>query len=94
MTYLVDDKKFSISYNELREAYILFTEMSDEEFMSKIPQALHLACIICFFKEIPSYICLSDTGVIHELSHIMSGITPVNSISEIRQTFNQTLKLA
>jgi len=69
--YVVEGDKYMLHYQELKDHYITHLEMSDEEFMKNLPSALHLACVICFLKEIPTYICLSDKGVIHELTHLL-----------------------
>lgn len=94
MEYLIEGRKFSISYGKLREHYILFCEMSDEEFMKNIAGALHLACIICFFKELPSSMVLGDLGIIHELAHLIHVPNePLVNLLEIRQKFKTTLEL-
>ena len=93
--YLVDGHTFILSYKELREQYILFCEMSDDEFITQLPAATHLACVICYLKEIPTYVCLSDKGIIHELVHLLhipDGNT--TTINEIRELFRQQLMLA
>ena len=94
MIYLVDGTQYKLSYKELKNHYIDFTFMSDKEFIEKLPNAAHLACMICFLKEIPTENCLSDKGIIHELIHLMS--TPKEELldlSEIRELFNNQLKL-
>lgn len=93
--YIVDDSRFLLSYQSLREEYFRFCQMKDDEFIKEIPAAAHLACVICYFKEVPGYVCLSDKGVIHELIHLLhipDGNT--TSLRDIRNLFEQTLKLA
>lgn len=92
--YLSDNKKFSLSYQELKEHYNRFCEMSDVEFLENINDAIHLACIICFLKEVPTYVCLSDTGIVHELVHLLKENGTTTSIEEIRDLFKTTLFLA
>lgn len=92
MTYLEEDRKFVVSYQELREKYLEFVNMTDEEFLSSLPKASHLACIICYFKEVPSYNCIGDTGIIHELIHLMDEGT-TTGLEDIRELFNEQLKL-
>ncbi len=92
MVYLSDNKKFSISYRKLRDEYTRFTSMGDEEFVANIKDAIHLACVICFFKEIRTEHCLNDTGIIHELVHILCETDPVD-IKEVRTLFAEQLKL-
>lgn len=94
MEYLSGDKKFSLSYSELKGYYNDFCDMSDSEFLENIHNALHLACVICFLKEVPTSVCLTDTGIIHELVHLSGGeIDPIIDISEIRDLFKTNLKL-
>ena len=91
----MDGKKFVMSYEALRQEYLRFCEMSDEDFMKDIAGATHLAVIICFLKEIPNYICLSDTGIIHELVHcIHIPDDNTTSLKDIRKLFQDQLKLS
>lgn len=95
MEYIVDGRKFVLSYTDLREDYYRFTSMTDEEFMKNIPVALHFACVVCFLKEVPTYVALSDKGIIHELVHLLhipDGNT--TTLREIRDLFRDALKLA
>lgn len=93
LTYLPNDPlpggKYTFSYGSLREDYLRYTMMSDEEFIDNIPEILHFACYACYIKEAPSYIVLSDTGIIHELIHLSLGnnitATPLH---KIRDAFN------
>lgn len=93
LTYLpgepVDSRKFTLSYPDLREDYLRYTMMQDDEFLANVVDILHFACVVCYLKEVPSYIALSDIGVIHELVHLLpnsSGTT--TSLGEIRDQFN------
>lgn len=95
MEYLVEGKKYNLSYQELREEYTKHIEMSDEEFMQNLPSALHLACIVCFLKETPTYLTLNDTGIIHQLVHLLHlGDTPLDPLNEIREQFKRDIFLA
>lgn len=68
--------------------------MTDAEFKNNIAGAIHLACVICFLKEIPTYVCLSDKGIVHELAHEAHiGRENTTRFKEIRRLFKQTLKL-
>lgn len=91
--YLSDGTKFSLSYQELKDNYQIFCDMDDETFIAEIVDALHLACIICFLKEIPTYVCLTDKGIVHELVHLMKENGTTTSLKEIRELFETTLKL-
>jgi hypothetical protein len=95
MEYVLDNRRYILSYQELKEEYDKFSGMSDEEFTQNLPAAAHLACVICFLKEVPTYICLSDIGIVHELIHLIhipEGNT--TSLKEIRKQFELWLKLA
>ena len=96
MYYLSENIKYNISYQELKEKHNKFCEMTHEEFEKNIVKALHLACIICFFKEIPTYVCLTDRGIIHELIHIIEGDDCISAdrFIEVRKDFETVLKLS
>lgn len=96
LEYKVDNHTYGFSYKELKEEYFKHIEMSDKKFMENLPSALHLACFICFIKEVPTYICLSDKGIIHELTHLLQhGQTDaVINLKDIRKLFKKQLKLA
>lgn len=94
MEYIIDDKRFVLSYQELKEEYLRFCKMSDNEFLGNLPAAAHLACIICYVKEIPAQVCLADTGVIHELIHLIHiPDCDLLSLAKIRKLFKESLKL-
>lgn len=91
--YKSEEKTFVLSYQELKQKHLEFCEMSDQEFLDSLEDVVHLACIICFLKEIPTYVCLSDTGIIHELVHLFKTDGTTASIEEIRKLFEESLKL-
>jgi len=94
MEYLVDGEKFHLSYSELRDKYILFSNFSLAEFLDRLPEVLHLACIISYLKEVPSYNTLSDKGLIHQLIHLLDiGEEPIIDAEKIRQQFIKEMKL-
>ena len=98
MNYKLGDKTFSMSYRELRETHLRFCEASDEVFMSKLPEATHLACIISYLKELPIEATLSDLGIVHQLCHLMTipldHLPPGSTLQEIRELFRDSLMLA
>lgn len=96
LTYLQDNNtKYSLSYKELKESYLEFINLSDKEFMKNLARATHLACVICFFKEIPTDACLNDTGIIHELVHLMDiKDYDKTELRNVRREFENILKLA
>lgn len=94
MEYILDDKKFGFSYQEIKEQYEEFCNLTDEQFINRIAEVLHLACFICWIKEIPSSKCLSDIGIIHELIHLIDlRGEPLVDLQEIRELFKTSLKL-
>lgn len=93
--YLAEGRKYLLSYSELREKYLEFIQLNDNEFMNKLHEAIHLSCIICFLKEIPTYVCLRDDGIIHQLVHLLDiNEDTVSELSEIRDLFKNQLKLS
>ena len=93
--YIVADTKYALSYQDLKVHYAKFCAMNDAEFLQSLPSAAHLACIICYLKEIPCETCLSDKGIVHELIHLMAIPNDTSStISEIRTLFKSSLELA
>lgn len=92
--YIEESLKFRLSYQELKEKHEKFSAMNDDAFIKNVSQALHLACVICYLKEIPTSACLGDTGIIHELTHLVAGIESTTSLKEIRSKFNTVLRLA
>lgn len=95
MDYLVNGLEYRLSYRELREQYLEFCRLSDEEFMSRLPAAIHLACVIGYLKEINTTEALSDKGIIHELVHLLH--IPLEKsvcVAEIRKKFQVILELS
>lgn len=91
---LDDKKEFNLSYKNLKSEYIRFKDMSNEEFLSNINKAIHLATVISWFKELPNDMTISDIGIIHELIHLLDMPNePIIDISCIRYKFNNYLKL-
>lgn len=91
MEYLVDGTSFHYSYTDLRENYMRFKTMTDEEFIKNAKYVLHFAIFACYIKEIPTYLCCSDKGIIHELTHLILEIQ-AQHIHEIRDLFNNQLQ--
>lgn len=93
MEYLVNNKRFSLSYQELKENYIKFGSMCKEDFITNAAKVLHLTCVISYLKEIPSSVLLCDDCLIHELSHLIDGTETVLTVEEIRNLFIEQMKL-
>lgn len=96
MQVRVDGHTFMVSYQELRESYLNFVGMNDEEFSQKLPQAAHLACVICWFKEVGAEASIGDRGIVHELLHLMA-LPPEDQepglLGRVREQFETLLKL-
>lgn len=93
-----DDKHYSLyefSYSDLQKDYLKFKNLSDKKFQHFIKQILHFSIYICYLKEIPSYYCLSDEGLIHQLCHLMlyKDEYTKNDFVRIRKEFNQICNL-
>ena len=94
MEYIVDNKKYNLSYQELKEKYLIFCSLSLAEFLKRLPEVLHLTCIISYLKEIPSYNTLSDTGLIHELVHLLDiKDEPLVDAEKIKKQYETEMKL-
>ena len=94
MEYVLDDKKFSYSYKQLKEQYLKFKEMSEEEFFSDIPRLLHFACFVGWIKELGNECLISDVGIIHELVHLLEkDVEMVSTKEELRGKFLTLLEL-
>lgn len=100
--YEVDGSRYALSYSSLREDYLNYRLMTDEDFMANLVKILHFAVFVCFVKEAPSYVVLSDKGVIHELVHLLEFRDQLDDPQEsfevrldrIRDTFNRWCCLA
>lgn len=100
MIYLSDNKQYHLSYSELKDAYFTYKNMSNAEFFKDIPKLLHLICIICYMKEVPSDILLIDDGLIHQLVHLLDNETAQDPIinndvvfASIRNNFDKICNL-
>lgn len=95
MDYLLQGKTYTLHYRELKNEYERFCEISNEEFLSSLLDAAHLACIICFLKETSAEDSIGDMGIIHELIHFIAiPDDPGIGLSSLRELFKMTLKLA
>jgi len=83
---------YTIKYQELKSDYLRFCAMTDAQFTENILSATHLACIICWFKELGPDSTIGDTGLIHELIHLMQGNSDIG-IDEVRTMFENYLEL-
>lgn len=95
--YLVENSQYSISYQNLRNDYLKYCLMSDEDFLKHLKDILHFACIVCWMKE-RSEAALRDDGVIHQLVHILGKVNCDMNEKELlsitRDIFNRECCLA
>jgi hypothetical protein len=73
--------------------------MSDEEFAASLLDVLHFTCITCWLKESQTQHLLSDTGLIHEIVHLLLAqsnpeFTTTTKLSQVRKMFNEQCCLA
>jgi len=92
-----ENKSYSLSYKDLKESHQLACMETDENFLNELPKMIHLACVLCWFKEISTDICLCDDGVIHSLAHLMhlkdERIVNKDEVGRVRKIFEEQLKL-
>lgn len=97
LTYLENEHQYGLNYQELREDYLKYRLMSDEDFMLHLKDILHFACVVCWFKE-RAQAALADEGVIHQLVHLIGKVNcdmPEERLLAItRDTFNRECCLA
>jgi|ERR1051325_1108882 hypothetical protein len=109
LTYLPDDPrpggKYGFSYQQLREDYLRFVMMNDDDFLGNIVDILHFAAYTCYIKELNTQWVLSDTGIVHELIHLLceernrargdeQPEVSTTSLEKIRDLFNHQCCLA
>ncbi len=88
------EHRFSYSYRALKEEYNIIDSYSDEEFLANLADILHTTIFICWIKEIPNEMTLSDYGILHEISHIMAKVeSPYNSLDTIRKMWHDICRL-
>lgn len=91
--------RYMISYEALREDYRRYAMMSDGEFSDNLLDILHFACIVCWMKEKQTQWLLGDTGLIHELVHLLVAQRDKQEVTRtplatIRDLFNRDCCLA
>jgi hypothetical protein len=98
MDYVTSDNtKYNFSYQEIKNDYHKFKDMTDQEFIDNALDILHFCCFVSYLKELPAHAVLVDDGIIHELVHIISDDTretAISKIDEIRKTFNSIMEIA
>lgn len=86
-----ETKLYGVKAEELAVAFESLVACSDAELTSRLPGALHYACIVGWLREIPPDLLLSDTGVIHELVHVLTDTGTVGTLQEVRRQFAEML---
>lgn len=86
--YVIEGQRFSYWPDELEAAHRHLCALPDAEFLQALPEALHLACMLCFVLDTPIHECLSDRGVIHQLAHLIHiGGEPAVELRLVREKF-------
>ena len=94
MEYLINNNKYNLSYSDLRERYNEICSLSLESFLGRLPEVLHLSCMISFLKEVPAYNTLADDGLMHELIHLLHiPDEPLVCAEKIKKQFEEEMKL-
>jgi hypothetical protein len=93
------DNHYLLSYQSLREDYRRYRLLSDEEFTAELLNIIHFTCITCWLKEQQAQYLLGDTGLIHELIHLLlaqtnSNFTTTTKLSRVREMFDEMCCLA
>jgi hypothetical protein len=94
MEYAILDRRYHLDYQELKEHYHRFCQMDDVEFFNEknLKEALHLACVICYLKNIGMEATVGDRGVIHLLVHQIH-LRFSEERGDVRASFETVLKL-
>lgn len=96
ITYLVNTDEYSLSYQELKNSYHNYRSLTNEDFIRRIKEILHFACIVIWMKERSEY-ALRDDGVIHQLIHLLGKVNCDMSEEEllkiVRDRFNSDCEL-
>jgi hypothetical protein len=86
--------QYDFSYKKTKHLYEYYNGLSDEDFIKQLPDIIHFTCFVSWVKELEPVQILADNGLIHELTHLLSGVDPVTDIKSIREDFETLLKLA
>ena len=69
--YKVGDKRYSVSHRDLVKYYEEYVKLSSAEFMERLPEILHLVCIVSYIDDFTTKEVLSDEGLLHQLIHLL-----------------------
>lgn len=94
--YLVGNQRYVIDYPDLKRLYKLYSNYSNAEFLADLPNIIHFACFVAWFKQMAAYNVLGDDGIIHELVHLLVHIYDDDEtyLHEIRAKFNKQMIIA
>ena len=95
MQYIIGQKRFHLSYAELKEDFERFDDLSDKDFFETyIWEVLHFVCVVSYLKELANIQTLSDVGLLHQLIHTqLMRDEPLINKEEIRQQFHDLMEL-
>jgi len=90
---------YLISYSSLRDDYQRYAAMSNKDFSGNLLRILHFTCITCWLKEEKAQHLLSDTGLVHEIVHLLLNqrdpeFTTNTQLSKVREMFRQHCALS
>ncbi|CAN5205884.1 hypothetical protein BH09PAT1_BH09PAT1_6350 [soil metagenome] len=88
--------RYEFSYPELKDDYENYISMTNTKFFSEIPKVLHFICIVSYVKQIPSYVLLSDEGLIHQLVHLIDEQTkdePLVNNNRVKRSIRKDFKV-
>jgi len=87
--YSVGDKTYNYNYESIQYTQLEIINYTDEEFMDNLPRILHFACLMSYVKNLSIKDTLSDTGIIHELVHLLNeGTRSYVDLDSLRDNFN------
>jgi len=89
MNYTINDKAYAMNYQELKETFERYSEMTDEAFRVCLPNIIHFACFVSWFKRLSPDQTISDVGIIHQLVHLLTSNDPIVDIKEVRADFDR-----
>lgn len=92
--YKIGKTSYQFDYDMIVFQYNSFKQMSNDEFVKNIIDAIHFACYVSYIKRLDTEKTLSDQGIIHELIHLTKEATrKYQDVSKTRKKFNRLLKI-
>jgi len=82
----------------LRQDYQKYSTMTPTQIKKNLAGLAHFACIVSYYKNVPSEHVIGDTGIVHEIVHLLHDpeITPDEekaSLRNIRKKVKKYLSL-